>query len=69
MGSGVRVEEDEELEEMRLWCSIEVEAKFNDEGGGDNESKRWDKRAIAGEDNAELVDDDDLLRLDDVGDG
>ena len=49
----------------------EVEAGFNDEGGRDVESKSWGKREIAGEgeDNAELVDDDDL-RLDDVvGDG
>ena len=49
----------------------EVEAGFNDEGGRDEESKSWDKREIAdeGEDNAELVDDNDPLRLDDVGDG
>ena len=49
----------------------EVEAEFNDEGGRDEESKRWGKGKIAdeGEDNAELVDDDDPLHLDDVGDG
>ena len=48
----------------------EAEAGFNEEGGRDEESKSWGKREIAGEgeDNAELVDDDDPLRLD-VGDG
>jgi hypothetical protein len=48
----------------------EVEAGFNDEGGRDEESRSWGKRESAGEveDNAELVDDDDPLRLD-VGDG
>ena len=37
----------------------------------DEESKSWGKREIAdeGEDNAELVDDDDPVRLDDVGNG
>ena len=44
---------------------------LNDEGGKDEEIKSWGKREIAGEeeDNAELVDDDDPLRLEDVGDG
>jgi hypothetical protein len=46
-------------------------AGFNDEGGRDEESKSWDKREIAGEneDNAELVEDDDPFHMDDVGDG
>ena len=45
------------------------EAGFNDEGGRDEESKSWGKSEIAGEDddNAELVNDDDPLRLEDVG--
>jgi hypothetical protein len=49
----------------------EVEAWFNDEGGRDEESKSWGKREIAceDEDNAELVEDDDPLRFNDVGDG
>lgn len=47
----------------------EGDAGFNDEGGRDDESKSWGKREIAGEDgdNAELVDDNDPLRLEDVG--
>jgi hypothetical protein len=49
----------------------EVEAGFNDEVGRDEESNSWGKREIAGEDedNAELVEDSDPLRLEDVGDG
>ena len=46
-----------------------MEAGFSDEGGRDEESKSWGKREIAGEDNAELVEDNDPLRLEDVGDG
>jgi hypothetical protein len=46
----------------------EVESGFNDEGGRDEESERWGKTEIAGEDkdNVELAD---PLRLEDVGDG
>ena len=49
-----------------------MEAGFNDEGGRDEESKSWGKREIADEgedDNAELFDDVDPLRFNDVGDG
>ena len=55
--------------EVGVALEEEEEAGFHDEGGKDEERKSWGKREIAGEveDNAELVDDDDPLRLD-VGD-
>ena len=59
-----------ELDTVGVALEEEV-AGFNDEGGRDEEIKSWGKREIGGEeeDNAELVDDEDPLRLEDVGDG
>lgn len=59
-----------ELEPVVGVVSEDEAAGLGDKGGRDEESKSWGRREIAGEDN-ELVDDDnnDGLRLDDVGDG